>query len=141
MFYIRPDEGSSVILLCHSSSIEILFLSGNDDLDVTTSRAIHWQLTLILECMRNEFFWLANMKYEMCVCCPVCSQSVNCRRHGARGCEECLHFLSQSNLQKPQYCEKVGIRRHRRIYVDRFAPWFSFTEEPKGGISVDQVCL
>ncbi|XP_078378622.1 uncharacterized protein LOC144661691 isoform X1 [Oculina patagonica] len=136
MFHIRPDEGSSVAFLCHSSSIEIIFLSGNDDLD--TSRTIHWQLTLILECMRNEFFWLANMRYEMCVCCPVCSQSVKCRKHGVRGCEECLHFLSQSDLRELKYCNRAGIRRDCRIHVEPFVPWFSFSDEQKVRISINQ---
>ena len=148
MFHIRPDEGSSVTFLCHSSSIEIIFLSGNDDLDrkadlthgnfdVTTSRGIQWQLTLILECMRKEFFWLENMTYEMCVCCPVCSKSVKCRDHGMRGCEECLHFLSQSDLRRLKYCERAGICRDCRIHVEQFVPWFSLSDEAKGGISWD----
>ena len=152
MFHIRPDEGSSVTFLCHSSSIEIIFLSGNDDLDrkadlthgnfdVTTSRSIQWQLTLILECMRKEFFWLENMTYEMCVCCPVCSKSVKCRDHGMRGCEECLHFLSQSDLCRLKYCERAGICRDCRIHVEQFVPWFSLSDEPKGRISINQVGL
>ena len=152
MFHIRPDEGSSVTFLCHSSSIEIVFLSGNDDLDrkadlthgnfdVTTSRGIQWQLTLILECMRKEFFWLENMTYEMCVCCPVCSKSVKCRDHGMRGCEECLHFLSQSDLRKLKYCKRAGICCDCRIHVEQFVPWFSLSDEPKGRISINQVGL
>lgn len=79
LFHILPDQGTSVIFLCHSSSIEIVVHSGNDaietdgaglahgNVDLTTSRAIHRQLGMVLECMRKEFDWLKHMYYEMCV--------------------------------------------------------------------------
>ena len=154
LFHILPDQGTSVIFLCHSSSIEIVLYSGNDavetdgaglthgNIDLTTSRAIHRQLGMILECMRKEFDWLKNMRYEMCVCCPVCSQtgSVKCRAHDVRGCE-CLHLLSQRDLQKCQYCSKPGVRGDCRIRIKTFAPWFSFSDAQQRKISLKQVGL
>ena len=129
VFAILPGQGISIILLCHSSSIEII-VCGN--CDVSTTRSIHWKLTLILKCMREEFYWLKYMKYEMCVCCPVCSQpgSVKCRAHDVRGCE-CLHLLSESDLRDRQHCDKSGrnILGDRRIRVEQFACWFSFGNE------------
>ena len=129
LFHIRPDQGISVILLCHSSCIEIVVHDGDDapeavadfnrgSFDLTVSRFIHWQLGFILECMRKDFSWLKNMKYQMCVCCPVCSQkgSVKCRAHDVRGCE-CLHLLSEAELQKCQYCTRPGVRGDCRILV------------------------
>ena len=155
-FHIVPDQGVSIIIMCHSSSIEIAFHDGSDFCGVkeagfiadysnlATSRAIHWQLRLILECMRREFSWLKHMRYEMCVCCPVCSQSdaVRCRTHDVRGCE-CLHLLSESELQKCQYCTRPGFRGNRRIRIKMFAPWFSFTVPEESRNPVDQVgiCL
>ena len=153
MFHILPDQGISVILLCHSSSIEIIVYSGDDECetttaftrgncDVSTSRSIHWKLRLTLECMRKEFNWLKNMKYEMCVCCPVCSQpgSVKCCAHDVRGCQ-CLHLLSETDLQKRQHCNRPGrsIRGDCRIRIKQFSCWFSFGEKEERGILVNQV--
>ena len=152
LFYILPDQGKSVIFLCHSSSIEVVVYSGNDaietegaslshgNFDLSTSRAVHRQLRMILECMRKEFPWLKNMRYEMCVCCPVCSQkgSVKCCAHGVRGCE-CLHLLSEKDLQKCQYCNKPGVRGDCRIRTKMFAHWFSFSDGQEGRISLKQV--
>ena len=155
-FHILPDQGMSVIISCHSSSIEISLHDGSDvsgamaaDFiddysNLTTSRAIHWQLRLILECMRSEFSWLKHMKYEMCVCCPVCSQKdpLRCRSHDVRGCE-CLHLLSESELQKFQYCTRPGFRGDCRIRIKMFAPWFSFTvnEESRNPVDKVGICL
>ena len=154
LFHILPDQGKSVIFLCHSSSIEIVVYSGNDaietdgaglthgNVDLTTSRAIHRQLGMVLECMRKEFGWLKNMRYEMCVCCPVCSQkgSVKCRAHDVRGCE-CLHLLSEKDLQKCQYCIKPGVRGDCRIRTKMLAPWFTFSDAHQSRISLKQVGL
>ena len=155
-FHILPDQGVSVIIMCHSSSIEIILHDGSDFCgameedfiddysNLATSRAIHWQLRLILECMRREFSWLKHMRYEMCVCCPVCSQrdAVRCRTHDVRGCE-CLHLLSESELQKFQYCTRPGFRGDCRIRIKMFAPWFSFTvpEESRNLVGQVGICL
>ena len=155
-FHILPDQGMSVIILCHSSSIEISLHDGSDVCgavvedfiddycNLTTSRAVVWQLRLILECMRKEFSWLKHMRYEMCVCCPVCSQrdAVSCRTHNVRGCE-CLHLLSESELQKCQYCTRPGFRGDCRIRIKMFAPWFSFTvpEESRNPVNQVGICL
>ena len=151
LFHILPDQGTSVILLCHSSCIEIVVHNGDDapeevagfnhgNFDLTTSRAIHYQLKFLLECMRMEFHWLKNMVYEICVCCPVCSQkgSVQCRVHGVRGCE-CLHLLSEMELQKSQYCKTPGVRGDCRIDIKMFAPWFKFLDAQESGISLNEV--
>ena len=151
LFHILPDQGTSVILLCHSFGIEVVVHNGNDapqaaavadfthgNFDASTSRAIHRQLRLILECMRKEFNWLKNTRFEMCVCCPVCSQkgSVKCRAHDVRGCE-CLHLLSEAELQKRQYCTRPGVRGDCRIRVKTFAAWFADLQERR--ISLNQV--
>ena len=155
-FHILPDQGVSVIIMCHSSSIEIALHDGSDFCgameadfiddysNLATSRAIHLQLRLILECMRREFSWLKHMRYEMCVCCPVCSQKdpLRCRTHDVRGCE-CLHLLSESELQKCQYCTRPGFRGDCRIRIKMFAPWFSFTvpEESRNLVGQVGICL
>ena len=155
-FHILPDQGVSVIIMCHSSSIEIILHDGSDFCgameedfiddysNLATSRAVHWQLRLILECMRREFNWLKHMRYEMCVCCPVCSQKdpLRCRTHDVRGCE-CLHLLSESDLQKCQYCTRPGFRGDCRIRIKMFAPWFSFTvpEESRNLVGQVGICL
>ena len=153
LFHILPDRETFVTFLCHSSSIEVVLHNGSDAVEVeaagfshvqfdpTMSRDIHGKLKLILECMRMEFSWLKNMRYEMCVCCPVCSQkgSVKCRAHEVRGCE-CLHFLSEIELQKVQHCTRGGLRVCK-IHTKMFAPWFSFSGAQEDRISVKQVGL
>ena len=144
MFHILPDQGISVIFWCHSTAIEVaVYSGGNDEKRADISRAVHWKLRFILECMRKEFHWLNNVKYDMCVCCPVCSRpgSVKCRDHDVRGCE-CLHFLSESDLRQRQHCDRPGrsILWDRRIRVKQFECWFLIGEREEGaGISTNQV--
>ena len=144
MFHILPDQGISVIFWCHSTAIEVaVYSGGNDEKRADISRAVHWKLRFILECMRKEFHWLNNVKYDMCVCCPVCSRpgSVKCRDHDVRGCE-CLHFLSESDLRQRQHCNRQGrsLLGDRRIRVKQFECWFSGGEEGEdAGIPTNQV--
>ena len=110
--------------------------------DLNVSRDIHRQMRLFLECMRKEFFWLEHMRYEMCVSCPVCSLqkgSSKCRDHGVRGCE-CLHLLSELEMQNHPYCERPVVCGDRRICKATFVPWFSFSDEEEGRISLTKVC-
>ena len=144
MFHILPDQGISVMFWCHSTAIEVAVYSGdNDEKRTDIFRAVHWKLRFSLECMRKEFHWLNNMKYDMCVCCPVCSRpgSGKCRDHDVRGCE-CLHFLSESDLRQRQHCNRL--RRSplgdRRIWVKQFEFWFLIGEGEEGaGMSTNQV--
>ena len=144
MFHILPDQGISVIFWCHSTAIEVaIYSTDNDEKRVDISRAVYWKLRFILECMRKEFHWLNNVKYDMCVCCPVCSRpgSVKCRDHDVRGCE-CLHFLSESDLRQRQHCDRPGrsILWDRRIRVKQFECWFLIGEREEGaGMSTNQV--
>ena len=153
LFHICPHNATSLVVLCHSSSIEIVFcveggvgladeasFSCEDDLNV--SRDIHRQMRLFLECMRKEFFWLEHMRYEMCVSCPVCSlqkESSKCRKHRVRGCD-CLHLLSELEIQNLPYCKRPVVCGDRRICKAMFVPWFSFLDEQEGRISLTKVC-
>ena len=147
IFHILPDHGISVIFWCHSSAIEVAVYSAyNDEKIADISRAVPWRLRFTLECMRKEFHWLNNVEYDICVCCPVCSQpgSVKCRKHDVRGCE-CLHFLSESDLRQRIHCNRPGssLLKGCRIRVKMFECWFLFGEEEEGaGMSTNQVlCL
>ena len=157
-FYSHPAEGCSVILLCHSSFIEVVVHkedstsqvstivspemqlspdSSHDTFQVNVARIVCRQLGLMLECMRKEFHWLKNMAYEMSVCCPVCSKqgSVNhCRDHKIRSCkhEECLHFWSETELRQckgPITCTKSAFAGDYRVPLKDFEPWFKFADE------------
>ena len=144
MFHILPDQGISVMFWCHSTAIEVaIYSTDNDEKRVDISRAVYWRLRFILECMRKEFYWLNNVKYDMCVCCPVCSRpgSGKCRDHEVRGCE-CLHFLSESDLRKRRHCDRPGrsLLGDRRIRVKQFECWFLIGEGEEGaGMSTNQV--
>ena len=141
-------ENCSVVLLCHSFSIEVVVHKGNfshgqfegipqsklslsaDASCDTCARAVRRQLGLILESMRKEFCWLKNLKYDVRFICPVCCQgsSVNyCRTHRAQRCEqeECLHFWSESQLcdVKTLSCSKSAVAKNKRFQTDQFAPW------------------
>ena len=152
-FYTSRKEDCSVILLCHSSSIEVVVHQGtSQDLtdslksklscsadvsyqmcEVTCAHAVRRQLQLMLETIRNEFCWLKNMKYEVSYICPVCCQggAVNfCRIHATQGCKqgECLHLWSESQLCDVETficCTKSAAAQSNRVDLKQFAPWFT----------------
>ena len=147
MFPIPPDQDILVIFWCHPSTIEVAVYSEDSNEKIADiCRAVYWRLRFILECMRKQYHWLQNVKYDICVGCPVCSQPgpVKCRSHDVRGCD-CLHFFSESDLRKHQHCDRPGdsLLEDRRIRVKQFECWFLFGEEEEGAvISTNQVlCL
>ena len=152
--FFTTKEDYSVILICHSSTIEVVVHGGNLSLEfpedlssrMTLSADLHYdavvsftcsrvvsKLGLILECMRNEFCWLKHMKYEMSVICPVCckGKAVDyCQTHQVEGCKEhqCLHFLTGSALYRSNediFCTRSASAQNIRVQVMQFAPWFS----------------
>ena len=152
LFHIFPHDAISVILLCHSSSIEIVFHVADvtraeeeafiHERYLNASRDIHRQLRLFLERMRNEFFWLKHMRYETCVSCPVCSlqtECSKCRDHGVRGCD-CLHLLSELELQEYPYCDSNVVCADCRIHKEMFVHWFAFSNVQESRIALTQVC-
>ena len=141
----------SVILVCHSSSVEVVIQGGNsnseddscpkpstfadlqpDGYEVVFARQVCRKLSLLMECMRNDFPWLKNMKYEMCVICPVCSRGkvvALCQTHRAKKCneEQCLHFWRVSQLCSDTEnisCKRSAVARSTRVKVMQFSPWF-----------------
>ena len=155
-FYIPGDKKCSVLLLCRSSSIEVVFHRGNpgpesgdglqsklsiatdargDEFEVAYTRSVQRQLGLMLESMRREFCWLKNMRYEMGVICPVCCQGgvvKYCRTHQKQGCkrEECLHFLTESALRNTKQfiiCTRWATALSNKVEVKRFEPWFAIS--------------
>ena len=158
-FYTSADDDCSVILACHSTCIEVVVHRGNlganlteslqsklslyavpnyDGFETSCARAVRRRLVLILECMRKEFFWFKNMKYEVGVICPVCCQERKanycCKNHKQWCCEkeECLHFLSESDLPKAKEfirCRRCPTAESDKVHVKRFAPWFETSDE------------
>ena len=150
MFHILPRLAISLIFILHPSSIEIIFHDSNDvtaqtaglryQSDLNTSRAIQLQLRYLLERIRKEFFWLKHMQYEMCVCCPVCSQKggVKCLAHKVRGCE-CLELISESELRSRPYCKRSGILPVRTFDITTFESWFVLSDVQESRTPVIQV--
>lgn len=150
-FFTSLRDGQSVILLCHSTSIEIavhrMAPSGNSmnahvdpdhkASDVSVCRKVRRQLGLMLECMRNEFHWLRNVRYKMYVRCPVCSNKGvvrYCCNHDMEDCkrEHCLHFLSEEELrscQHPFVCLNSAVAKDVRVDINSFQPWFEFLDK------------
>lgn len=135
-FPVHSTEGYSVILLCHSSSIEIVVHRNADTKSDTSSMNIgsmvRSHLESMLQEMRTEFVWLNSMEYELCVLCPICCKkgAVSCcRRHDMNRCdkEKCLHFWSESDLQKEQFCTEDAFAESIRVPVEAFLPWFEFS--------------
>ena len=134
--FISEDPSQSVILRCLSSSIEVVVHRGNDtqesgaeclqsmmsgSVDVFVGSVCR-QLEFILESMRKEFCWLKNMTYKLSFICPVCCQGgVGCKK------EECLHFLSLSELcnKKAIDCNESAGALITRVCIRQFAPWFT----------------
>ena len=158
-FYTSEDDDCSVILRCHSSCIEVVVHKGNVSANLTESfqsnlnlsavpnyhgfeercaRAVRRQLALMLKRMREEFVWFNNMKYEVGVICPICCQERKanycCNHHKQWWCEqeECLHFISESDLRKDKYfirCRKCPTAEIDKVHVKSFAPWFETSDE------------
>ena len=155
-FFTSDDENCSVILLCHSSSVQIVVHKSNPTLpltgeqssvmapsadvpchtvanEVTCAGVVRRRLGLMIEYMRNEFSWLRNIKYEMCVLCPVCCNEgtvrVNyCPTHKKQDCkeEQCLHFLSISELfsgNGSTFCDRSASAPDTRVSVTQFSHW------------------
>lgn len=136
-FPIRP-KGYSAVLLCHSSSIEIVIHRDPKSTENTSKVAIGCMVRSVLESIlqriRDEFFWLRNMEYEFSVLCPLCCnhRSVSyCHEHHTSGCEreECLHFWSESELQMQgePFCATNTLAGRTVVPVEEFAPWFGFS--------------
>ena len=141
--FYTSEEKCSVIFICHSSSVEVVVHGGNSASflpssgEETCARRVCRQLSLILECMRNQFPWLENMTYEMCVKCPVCSKGGEvafCKTHGAKICkqEQCLHFWIVSELcsdTRNISCRRFAFARDTTVEIRQFSPWFPAQEE------------
>ena len=156
-FHIDPEAGCSVILLCHSSFIEITVHRAHDAVrnlserlmaianlspnlvnctpDVIVARAVRRQVELMLECMRKEFVWLRNMECKMKVLCSVCCPegSVHyCHDHGIKECkqEECLHFRSEAELQSgQQFCNRSVVAGNLKLNPQQFGSWFAAVDD------------
>ena len=149
-FYTAEDESCSVVLLCHSSFIEVVgnVRSLKDDLradlgnspsdqrdsfEVFCARKVFRQLVLLLECLRKEFSWLKRIKYQAGMICPVCCHErlVNyCRTHHKQDCvrEECLHFIPESELRKLNHhitCTRSAVAVNNKVYIKDFTAWFT----------------
>ena len=151
-FFTSDDENCSVILLCHSSSVQIVVHKANPTLtstgeqsimmdqstdfacltvatEVTCAGVVRRQLGLMMECMRNEFSWLRDIKYEMCVLCPVCCNKGTvkyCPTHDKQNCKEerCLHFLPISELfNGSKFCDRSASALDTRVSDGQFSHW------------------
>ena len=137
-FITCGDNICSVIFVCHTSTVEVAICAHVQQKATAHTCASHCasvvcqQLGLRLESMRNEFFWLRKMRYELAVLCPVCCQGGAledyCDSHGLKGCKEehCLRFLSLSQLDSaktPIVCTKPGLKEDVVVDVEQFSPW------------------
>ena len=151
-FFTAEDKSCSVVLLCHSSLIEVVVHEGNvclheedwqvdllgnspgvqrDSFEVFCAREVFRQLVLLLECLRKEFCWLKRMKYEAGIICPVCCHNrlvKYCRTHDKEGCkwEECLHFIPESELRNANQfitCTRSAVAVNNKVYTKGFTVW------------------
>ena len=141
-FYIFPNQSLSLVLLCHSSTIEVVVLSVKsaiDVVDVDSIRAFRNQLTSIIDRVRKKFFWVKNVGCKVSFLCPVCSYGrvvSLCPQHHGESCkqEECLHFISESDLgdEKQVVCTNSDAVLDNRIHAEQFTPWISSGKEKVG---------
>ena len=141
--FYTSEDACSVIFICNSSSVEVVVHGGNlapflpSSGGETCARKVCRQLSLILECMRNQFPWLENMTYELSVICPVCSKEREvafCPAHGAKMCkqEQCLHFWTVSELcsdTRNIHCRRFAVARDTTVEISQFSPWFPAPKE------------
>ena len=131
------DDDCSVVLLCHSSFIEVVVHGGNASFDVSCAQSVFKQLFVMLECMRKEFFWLESMIYKAGVVCTVCCRGrkvKHCDAHDKDDCEreECLHFISESELRsanKPISCPWSATEQSMKVSTEDFSAWFGSWEK------------
>ena len=141
-FYNFPNQGLSLVLLCHSSTIEVVVYSVKsaiDVVDVDSIRAFRNQLTSIINRVRKKFFWVKNVGCKVSFLCPVCSYGrvvSLCPQHHGESCkqEECLHFISESDLgdEKQVVCTNSDAVLDNRIHAEQFTPWISSGKEKVG---------
>ena len=136
-FYILPEKGHSVVLLCHSLSIELLLLTSSETFDTSDGNlacAVRNKLASTIECMQNKFFWVKNVACTLHFLCPVCCREREvsyCKTHNTEGCkqEECFHFVPDFKLasgDKQVFCDGPGatFAQNNPVSVARFTPWF-----------------
>ena len=129
--FTAEDDECSVVLLCHSSFIEVVVHGGNDSFDVSCGQSVFKQLFLMLESMRKEFFWLESMRYKAGVVCTVCCRGGKvqyCDTHGKANCEreECLHFIPESDMRSAKFvpCFRSATAQNIKVCVKDFSVWF-----------------
>ena len=135
--FTAKDDNCSVVLFCHSSSIEVVVHGGNDSCVVPCAQIVSKQLLLMLECMRKEFFWLESMRYLAGVLCTVCCPRRKvefCHTHGKKDCEreECLHFISESELRSANkfiICTRSPTALNNKVYIKDFSAWLSSSQK------------
>ena len=131
--FTAKDDKCSVVLLCHSSFIEVVVHGGNDSCEVPCAQSVFKQLLLMLECMRREFFWLESMRYQAGVVCTVCCRGRKvefCHTHGNNDCEreECLHFIPEAELRSANEfitCTRSPTALNNKVCVEDFSAWLS----------------
>ena len=154
-FYTAKEENYSVVLLCHSSLIEVVIHEGNvhslnddlqadlsnssvdqrDSFEVFCAREVYKQLVLLLESLRREFCWLKRMKYQAGIICPVCCHKRlvdYCDTHHKEDCEqeECLHFIPESELRnKHVTCTRSAVAVNNKVCTKKFTAWFGSPHE------------
>ena len=156
-FYTARDENCSVVLLCHSSFIEVVVHEGNvrsmkEDLEtdlgissgdqsasfeVSCAREVFKQLVLLLECLCKDFCWLKRMRYQVGFICPVCCHErvvSYCKTHHKQDCEreECLHFIPKSELpisNQPITCTRSAVAVNNKVCIKDFSAWFASPRE------------
>ncbi|PFX13629.1 putative serine/threonine-protein kinase pats1, partial [Stylophora pistillata] len=131
-----PTQGSSVVFLCHHSTIEVLVLSVESDINIASIRAFRSQLTSIIDQFGSKYFWVKNVGCKVCFLCPVCSRGrvvSLCTLHYEERCEqeECLHFISESDLGDEMHavCTRSVAAVDNRIQVESFSPWIFSAED------------
>ena len=156
-FYTAKDENYSVVLLCHSSLIEVVVHEGNvrspkenlqadlsntleaqrNSFEVFCAREVFRQIVLLLECLRKEFCWLKKMKYQAGIICPVCCHKrlvKRCLTHHKQDCEqeECLHFIPESELRNSNQhitCTRSAVAVNNKVCTKKFTAWIPSPRE------------
>ncbi|XP_078349581.1 uncharacterized protein LOC144634481 isoform X2 [Oculina patagonica] len=137
-FPIQPSEYYSIILLCHSYSVEIVVHGVEDHDSHAICTKVKSQVKSILQGIRTEFVWLKSVEFVLSVLCPVCCET-SVDQHVANYCnklehktktqccmrEKCLHFWSLTELQKPNpKCGKdTFVTKPTKVHVKNFAHW------------------
>ena len=137
-FFLGKKSQFDLVLLCSKHCIKLVLKGHDTDSEkmAVNSLAIQVRTSIEqeLESLCEQWHWLGNMRYDLCVPCSSClSSSHQCERHKSASCldQDCMHLLPISSVKVEPVTsftcpEQVG--EHSRFKLANLHMWYSSCE-------------